>query len=205
MKKGLILIICIFSITIFWGCGSKINHEDKKLVSMVKEIEENEQKLNNFEITYDEYKNNTKGFMDVNSKNKDDEVIFAYEGKIYKGKDLIGVKKEKMLEMKKKLDKSVEENFGSIKFKNTKISKVYNDDNLKCKYVFVKENLQFTKMDESIAYKKYWIKKIDGKWKIIGMDKGIHSADRITSKDIEWNEKFNGENIEYIEKIDFVK
>ena len=195
---SVILMCCLF------GCSSGGEDEDDKLISNVKEMEKNEYKLLAFQITYDKYKKATEKMLDKEFINKDDHIIFGYESKMYRGKDLVGVTQEEMTEMKKRVEEATGISIDKLKADTVEISQVYNDDNFKLKHVFVKETKKLEDDLQLYNYRKYWFKKIESTWKIIDISDYGTTSDFPKEERDEF-EKFNGENIKYINKLDLMK
>jgi len=187
-----------------FGCSSGEEDEDDKLISNVKEMEKNEYKLLAFQITYDKYKKATEKMLDKEFINKDDHIIFGYESKMYRGKDLVGVTQEEMTEMKKRVEEATGISIDKLKADTVEISQVYNDDNFKLKHVFVKETKKLEDDLQLYNYRKYWFKKIESTWKIIDISDYGTTSDFPKEERDEF-EKFNGENIKYINKLDLMK
>jgi len=70
--------------------------------------------------------------------------------------------------------------------------------------VFVKETKKLEDDLQLYNYRKYWFKKIEGTWKIIDISDYGTTSDFPKEERDEF-EKFNGENIKYINKLDLMK
>ena len=205
MRKLICLILSTLFVFCLFGCSLGLKNENEKVISDVKEMEKNEHKLLTFEITYDKYKKATDKMLADYYKNKEDQIIFVDEGKVYKGKDLAGVSQEKMTELKKKLEKSTGIVLEDIKEDRVEISQVYDDDTFNYKHIFVKETQKLGEFQEVVIYKKYWFKKIDDAWKIGNINQLCFSIGKLPKEEKDKYEKYDGKDIKYVENLDFQK
>jgi hypothetical protein len=206
MKKhgllGIMLCICI----VLTSCTLKTKEDDNtKIVNSVKQIEQYEYNLMSFQITYDEYKKNTKELM-VSSYNKDNKVILGYNGKQYKGKDLIGMP---LTELKEIGDKVFIEFYGTTKIESctVDISKVYynENDSIKFRYVFAKEILKVGNKEMNI-YRKYSFLEENNTWKVTVIDEFSAMKDvKIDSRTLSMYTIYDNKPIEYAQTIDMLK
>lgn len=212
---GIIIISCIF----LTSCNlrtdeisnSKLSGSPKfgeiknsELINEVEKIEKYDYKLNTFQTSYIDYKKNTDEFMSSNYS-KDDEVIFAYSGTYYKGKDLINMPMEKFKELGNKIETSF---FGSTKLTNdiAYISTAYyeKNDTYEYRYVFTK-HLRAIGNSNLISYKKYYFKKDNNTWKIFNIDQiaGIEGKSQLDANTLKPFITYNNEPIKYIKTSNF--
>lgn len=206
-------MITLFLIISLIGCNeqvaSKRDTVDEDIIKKVKTYERNEYLLYRLEITYEHFKDNVKDIVTESFSYKDNEIIFAYDGKIYKGIDLQGISIDELKEHKMNLEKYAEES-GILPDETTyKISKIYDDKYREWKYVVVKKIMEFNDMNiEMHVNKVYKLIKEEEEWKILD----------ISEKPIEWNNdkeekldvtkdeyttvRINNETVEFIESFD---
>lgn len=198
-KSKIISILLIFIFLV--GCSADKSSEEIKAVVC---LEKNNHKLWNFDITYDEYKENIKGILDESSINKDEEVVFGYNDKKYYGKDLIGVDMDTMKKYKEDFFTRFKLfDLSTIKLE-IKITDVYNNEQTNDKEVFtVVKQTANTINDIFTTYiiSKYSFEKIDGDWLIYKEEKINYDNDKMI--EIYNADCFNYDNIdvEFIKKI----
>jgi hypothetical protein len=207
MKKYGLLMMLLAVCMVFTSCSLKTNEDEAdKLVEAAKQIEIYENKLYNFKTTYDDYKKNTQALM-IADYNKDDETIFADNGKVYKGKDLKGMPLNKLKELGNKL---YLEMYGTTELKRdtTYVSGVYynKDDSSQFKYVFAKE-IRKIKDEEMIIYKKYMFLKENNAWKVFSISKAseIKNLRELPEKEVSAYTMYDNKPVKYIATIDLLK
>jgi hypothetical protein len=204
-KPGLIVIILCMCIALT-SCVLNTNQDDNtKIVNVVKQIEADDYNLMSFQITYDEYKKNTKELL-ISNYNKDDKIILGNNGTLYKGKDLIGMP---LSEFKEIGGKVFLELYGTTKIEKctVDISKVYynENDSMKFRYVFDKELLKIGNIEMNI-YRKYSFLKENSTWKITAIDEFGDMKDlKIDSRTLSMYTEYDNKPIEYVQTIDMIK
>ncbi|MBB6218824.1 uncharacterized protein YceK [Anaerosolibacter carboniphilus] len=202
MNRVFTLILCVIVIFGLIGCSSVEQEEASKIIEMVKVMEQNGHQLERFEITYDQYKENTDSLIASGFTNKEKEVLFGFDGKMFTGKTLTGVTREEMLELKEALKNALKDSWREAAYDTVYISDVYDNDTFGWKYVLTKETITFENMPDTIRYKKYMFKQSDDGWKIFDITDMTTSIDRIHPKEVEQYEKRNGEAIKYTHRLD---
>lgn len=207
MKRHGLLIVVLTVCMVFTLCSIKTSEDNTdELVKAVMQIEIYDYKLNNFKTTYDDYKKNTQAFM-FTGYNKDDETIFADDGKAYKGKDLAGMPLNKLKELGNKLSLEI---YGTTEVKSdtTSISGVYynKDDSAQFKYVFTKQNRKIADEDMTV-YKKYSFLKDDDKWKVFCINEAatFKNLRELQQRDIDAYTTYDNKPVKYVQTIDLLK
>lgn len=197
MKK--IIAISLFLITLITsiGCSAKLNPEHKEILSIVGEMERLEHLLLDFKIPYKEYKEATDPFLAPGYTNKEDKVVFGYDGTLYMGKDLIEVTTEKMMIIQTNIEKEFNETRGKRTAISIGLSNVFTNESMNWKYVITKEVAEYDKYPSLITYKKYTFKNVDKAWKIMNITSASAYEDTLPKQYIEQYEKHNGETINF--------
>lgn len=195
---AIVLGICI----ILTSCTLNTNEKDNsKLIYSVKQIETYDYKLNTFQITYDDYKKNTKKFV-TSYFNKDDDDMLVYNGKLYKCKDLAGMPLKEYKELGEKVFNKPYETV-EIKSSSVSISNVYysKEDPFQFKYVFAKYIIEIGK-EENTIYKRYSFLKQDNEWKVTTIDKITETKDyKYDKTKLSGYTTYNNKPVEYAHSI----
>lgn len=210
MKKIFLTAIFLFLIITLIGCDLQVdlksNSINEDIIKKVKIYEKNEYLMSNLEITYNQYKENVKNIVIQSFTYKDNETIFAYDGKIYKGIDLIGISPEELKKHKRNLEKYMQGS-GNLPSKITyQISKVYDDKFRQWKYIAVKKIMTYDNHKTEVHINKvYTFKKENEEWKIMRISENyINWSDEIEKKQEITKEEYtkitiNNETVEFIE------
>lgn len=203
MKK----IFIFLSIVLLIGCSNDLN---EKLVENIKVLETNDLLLSNILINYDTYKENTKGILKDYS-HKRGEIIFNIGGKDYSAIDLEFTSKEKLNTYREDVIEIFKDKINPFtKDVEIKISNTYDAGYNEWKYVFTKVIKKYETDDNSIGItnKRYTLEKINGKWKVINIDKftdffydNMENKKGRTKKEAMKSMKYqtiNNEKVEYI-------
>ncbi len=201
----IVVLIVMFFLTACGGSTSKTNNS--QLVDAVKQIEINQFKFMNFEITYNDYKKNTQKYMfDYYLEGQDEEILFGTSKKQYTGKD---VAKMSLKEHKEIASEIMNQLYGSteIKYCSVSISDEYysEDDEDAIRYVYSKANVGIGEKDFT-GYKKYTFLKDGDIWKVSTITKMSESNDyKLDETTLNEFINFGNSPVEYIETIEFLK
>lgn len=199
---GIVIGICI----ILTSCTLNTNEKDNsKLINSVKQIETYDYKLNTFQITYDDYKKNTKKFV-TSYFNKDDDDMLVYNGKLYKCKDLVGMSLKEYKELGDKVFSKPYET-AEIKRSAVNISNVYysKEDPFQFKYVYSKYIIEIEK-EEITIYKRYSFLKQDNEWKVTTIDKITETKDyKYDKTKLSGYTTYNNKPVEYANNINLLE
>lgn len=206
MKKIYYLIILII-IVIISGCESEPGITSFYKIKM---IEINERKLDNLEISYDDFLNNinnifTEDFSKLYLMRLRDNYSFSYDGKSHKLNELEAMNEDQLSEMRKlryeKLFSYFKKSTATIK-----ISKIYNFKDERVIYTKTFSEIEMIDMKNEVwIYKAYHFKKINNEWKI----SDIHETSFLLDDNMETKarldeisrSKYSRADVEYIDTI----
>lgn len=206
------MIAFFFTINLI-GCKvQKLSNYNEEIINKVKMYEENEYLVEHLEITYDQYKKNVEDIVFEKFSYKDNEMIFAYDGKVYKGIDLLGISIEEFKEHKENLEKHAKEWDFLPNNITYKISEVYDDSYREWKYIIVKRIMEYNNKDyETHVNIVYTCAKENDEWKIMNVSKNYISwkdeyekEKGMTKKDYT-GVRINNEIVEFTESFDPLK
>lgn len=212
----LFLIIVLSLVLLSVGCANNSHTlEERDILKKVIELEKNEYLLKTVQISYNEYLENVNPLIFKNSsylERYNSEELQVYVKNIFGFKTIyksaiIKASKDELQKLRERLAPNamipVE---ATAKYEPLKISRVYNDESMKGKIVFVTQ-LQdaYLKGSDVMNYRSYIFRKENNDWKvfdtrssaIMAFDngKGGFNAGGINKTDI--YEKFNGEKVVY--------
>ena len=228
MRKKYILLLFIMVLSFVLlsvGCeNSSHSLEERDIIKKVVELEKNEYLLKTIQISYNKYLENVNPLIFKDSsyldKYKSEELrvriknIFNFQ--VVQKSEILNANKE---ELKKVRDRLVPPNVVipadmTSKFEPLNISKVYNDETMKGKRVFVTQlEDAYLKDFDVMHYRTYVFRKDNNVWKVfdtrnsstIGFDngKGGYNAGGAVKTDV--YEVFNGEKVIYDTNISLEK
>jgi hypothetical protein len=205
MKRIIALTIFVSLMLGIVGCTSKIEQEDREILETVKNMEKYDHQLQEFKITYKDYKDATDAMLAPGFTNKENEVLFGYAGKEYRGKDLIDISTQELIELQKNMKEFNRDFWGTRKIKSLEISDVYTVKDMNWKHVFTKEVVSSDKLPNLITYKKYRFKSVEGLWKIMDISYASNTSNRLSEKEVERYENPNGIPVNYRDILDVIK
>ncbi|MGO1368883.1 MAG: hypothetical protein ACTHVE_02790 [Senegalia sp. (in: firmicutes)] len=208
--KNIIVLSILLLLSISLLSCTESDDEKESLTEKVITFEENQNKLENLAITYEEYKENVDDVTTDNFlKSKDKDVLIVIDEKAYTNSDLNDLSKSQIENLKKEV-KDIE---GKMKLtiidKRIEVSKAYETEDENKQYIFSKT----TEIDESdteiIMTKRYTLIKEDDNWKIQNIHFDVISVPRNTDQDeLVSNLKYqtkNNEEIKYVKDIDLME
>ena len=182
MKNKVVLLLMIISLLTFMllstSCARDENIiEDQDIVKKVIELEKNEYLLKTVQISYNEYLKNVEPLIFSNSNfldryNKEElwvKVKNVYNSKTIQKSDILNASDEQLKKLRDKLvppERSIptEE---TMKFEPLNISKIYYDEIMKGKAVFVTQLEDgYLKGTDVMDYRRYIFKKDNKEWKV---------------------------------------
>ena len=206
-----LLVLCSF---LFISCSTDTLKKDEELVQMVKEKEINDYLFSTYQITFKEYEENILKlfYKDYNLdyiKNSD-KPVFNYEGKKIFLKDVINYTPEELKELRENFLKAVNEQKVGIlptEFLRNEtpleISKVYYDEDLKHKVIFLKHSIKYEDPKEEVKfYRRYIFRQEGDKWNIWEVRQNFLFGKMPVTKEIELFSNYHGEEVEYPYTVD---
>jgi hypothetical protein len=213
----LFLIALLSSVLLIGGCTKDSpTLEDQDILKKVIQLEKNEYLLKTVQISYSEYLKNVNPLIFTNSsyldKYKSEELrvkvknIFNFQ--VINKSEILNADKD---ELQKVRDRLMPPNMivtveTTAKYEPLRISKVYNDESMKGKIVFVTQlEDAYTKGSDVMYYRSYIFRKENNEWKVFDIrnsaimafdnGKGGFNAGGVNKTDI--YEEFNGEKVVY--------
>jgi len=210
-KKIISVLLSLLVLISVVGCKD-INDKKENLTEKIVTLEKNKSKLENLDITYNEYKENikvvtTKDFL----KSKIKDILFVIDGKQYTGSILIDLSKEETEKLKREIKEINKKMNLFIKSKKIEISDSYESEIPNTKYVFSKITETDESETESTTTKRYTFIKENDKWKIDNIDfdtisvpaNNNQNKDKLVSN-LKYQTK-NNEKVEYIKEINLME
>ena len=210
-KNIIVLSILLLTSISLLSCAEN-DDEKESLTEKVITFEENQNKLENLDVTYDGYKENVDDITTDNFlESKDKDVLIVIDEKSYTNSDLNDLSKSQIENLKKEV-KDIE---GKMKLtiidKRIEVSKAYETEDENKQYIFSKTTEVDESDTETIMTKRYTLIKEDDNWKIQNIHFDVISIPRNTDQDkdeLVSNLKYqtkNNEEIEYVKEIDLME
>ena len=211
----LIIILSLMLLSVSCTKDSGIR-EEQDIINKVIEIERNEYLLKTVQISFNEYLENINPLIFSNSSYLDKYKLGEIRVKVKNIFNFQVINKGEILnankdELQKLRDRLVPPNMmipvdATAKYEPLKISKVYNDESMKGKIVFVTQlEDAYLKGSDIMYYRSYIFRKENNEWKIFDTrnsaimsydnGKGGYNAGGASKTDI--YEEFNGEKVVY--------
>lgn len=217
LRKSIILLSVILCCLLLAACTSGKIDDNEKLVQMVIEKEINEYLFSTYQIPFAEYEENIKKlyYKDYSLdyiKSSDKPVIIHEDRKIYL-KDILNYTEDDLKKLRQDFKEQYDEGLkeGMILPAELmgsrgplEISRVYYDEDLKQKTVFVKNIISHEIPKEEVKYYRQYIsREEDEKWKIWEMREYFHWGTKMPiPKAVELFSNYHGIEVEYPYTVD---